>query len=150
MHRACQKDNNIMKYLSFFISMVLFMSFGFGISHGDMMAMGKGETIPVQSVSLKVDYYAAAKPISSTETNQGQSPCCAAADAIDAWPFDRGAEISPASPAPDAFGGGVGALFITEPIARAHNSVLDSTTLLLLGLTLVALSQYFGRKRFKR
>lgn len=139
-----------MKFLSFFIPMILLMSFGVGISHADMMAMEKGETIPVQSVSLKVDYYAATKPISSTETNQGQPPCCAATEALDAWPLDRGAENSPALPAPDAFGGGVGALFITEPIARTHNSVLDSTTLLLLGMTLVALSQYFGRKRFKK
>jgi hypothetical protein len=45
---------------------------------------------------------------------------------------------------------GAGSLFITGSITDGHTSVPESSTLLLLGLTLIGLSGYGGRKRFKR
>jgi hypothetical protein len=50
-------------------------------------------------------------------------------------------EISELRPSP---------LFITEAMKKGPNSIPESSTLMLLGLVLVGLAGYGGRKKFKR
>lgn len=135
----------MIRRLSSFILIILFTAYAGGSSHADMLEVERGGMVPDSSLDLKIDYYAAIKPISNPGTNQSQD-CYA----LDVFPFARSTEGPALSPVSDALGGGGGALFITGPITSVHNSVLDSSTMLLLGMSLIGISGYFGRKKFKR
>lgn len=134
-----------MKRLSFFILIILFTTYAFSISRAGMFEVEKNGIIPDSSVDLTIDYYAAIKPVPNLGTHH-----LIDLDASDAFSFDRSIEGLSSPHISDTFGRGVGALFITGPIISGHNSVLDSSTMLLLGITLVGLSGYFGRRKFKR
>jgi LPXTG-motif cell wall-anchored protein len=113
-----------------------------------MFEVERDGTIKDPSRDLTIDYYALIKPLSNLEALQLQD--LHDLDAHDSFSFDRNTESLTSSHISDSFGRGVGAFFITGAIGSGHSSVLDSSTLLMLGITLVGLSGYFGRRKFKR
>jgi LPXTG-motif cell wall-anchored protein len=137
-----------MKRLSFVILVFSFTAYAFSISRAGMFEVEQAGMISDSSLDLTIDYYAAIKPIPNPGALQVQD--WQYFDAHDAFSLDRNTGGLPLPHISDSFGRGGGALFITGAIAGGHNSVLDSSTMLMLGTALVGLSGYFGRRKFKR
>ncbi len=137
-----------MKRLSLFILILFLTAYAFSISRAGMFEVEKDGMIPDSSLDLTIDYYAAIKPIPTLGALQFQD--WQDLDARDSFSFDRNTGGLPSPHISDSFGRGVGALFITGAITSGHSSVLDSSTMLMLGIILVSLSGYFGRRKFKR
>jgi LPXTG-motif cell wall-anchored protein len=121
-------------------------SFFPNISRAGMFEVGKEDIFPSIPSGFTIDCCAVSKPLPNLGMGQFQN----FTDYIDAFPFDKGSEGLSSSHISDVPGWGGGALFITGSITSTQNSIPDSSTMLLLGLGLVGLSGYFGRRKFKR
>jgi LPXTG-motif cell wall-anchored protein len=138
-----------MKRLSLlFIFILSLTAYAFSISRAAMLEVEKNGMIPDSSLDFTIDHYAAIQSIPTLGALRFQD--WQDLDARDSFSFDRNAGGLPSPHISDSFGRGVGALFITGAITSDHSSVLDSSTMLMLGITLVSLSGYFGRRKFKR
>lgn len=137
-----------MKRLSSIILIIFITAYAFSISYAGMFEVEKDGMIPGSSGDLTIDYYASIKGAPNLESLQLQD--WQGLDAHDALLSVRNNKGLSSPHLADSFGKGVGALFITGAIIGGHSSVLDSSTMLILGITLVGLSGYFGRRKFKR
>jgi len=137
-----------MKQLSILIISVILTFFFSNISRAGMFDVGKDDIFPRTPCGFTIDCCAMINPLTNLGMNHFQD--FTDYDQIDAFPFNRGSEGLSSSTISDGPGWGAGALFITGRITSTQNSIHDSSTMLLLGLGLVGLSGYFGRKKFKR
>lgn len=135
-----------MKRLSIVLISVMLTSFFPNISRAGMFEVGKDDIFPRIPGGFTIDCCVVNKPLPSLDMGQLQN----FTDYIDAFPINKGNEGLSSSHISDGPGWGAGALFITGSITNTQNSIPDSSTMLLLGLGLVGLSGYFGRRKFKR
>lgn len=137
-----------MKHLSILIISAILASFLPDISRAGMFDFGKDDIFPRTSSDFTIDCCAMINPLPDLGMNHSQD--FTDHEHIDVFLLNRGSEGLSLLNISDGPGLGGRALFITGPITRTQNSIPDSSTMLLLGLSLVGLSGYFGRKKFKR
>ena len=135
-----------MKKFSFFILSVVIAACFHPIAYAGELGMDYGESLLAEPVNWMADFYSNRTMLIAL--NAGTNNAGIDND-TSPYHFDTSSRASPAriSDGLDLRGG---PLFITGPITGGRSAVPESSMMLLLGIGLIGLAGYGGRKKFKR
>jgi hypothetical protein len=129
-----------MKKFSILVLSIVLTSYSLAVAHTGNFEIDNLGIIPKESENLEVAAYSEIPHISAYGMDYSQRFVKLDHGYGGLWP----------SQFFDVTGSGGGLLSIAAPIKNERNSVPESSTMLLLGLGLVGLAGYGGRKKFKR
>lgn len=140
-----------MKRLSIVLLIVFWSSFSFAVENAGALEADGREAVPANSVRSGSGNHS----MNRFEPHSGLDYFMELPDAIQAEShflarLENHHAVVPLPRNADQTALGGGALFITGSITDGHTSVPGSSTMMLLGLIMIGLSGYGGRKMFKR